>query len=236
MMPGAMIIRPKDDGLTCITQPDHAQMAGRVMAACPALPAGRRALILRAVAEHDNGWDEEDAAPLLDSSSGEMLDFLSVPAEVKQRVWPRAVNRLRDTPWAAALVAHHAVTAYERLRADLAWTSFFPVMEALRDQMQGQTEWSAETLRADYAVLRMGDLISLAFCTEAEVALTFDRWTVQRRGTQVVVTPDLFGGAAVPFEVTGWRLFKRAFADGADVRGAMAAAEMVSLAGDVVPA
>jgi hypothetical protein len=236
MMPGAMIIRPHDAGLTCITQPDHAQMAGRVMSACPMLPAGRRDLILLAVAEHDNGWAEEDAAPLLDSSSGEIRDFLTVPAEVKQRVWPRAVHRLRDTPWAAALVAHHAVTAYDRLRPDPAWTVFFPAMEALRDQMQGLTGWSAETLRADYAFLRMGDLISLAFCTEADGSHAFDRWTIHRRGTRVVVTPDLFGGATVPFEVTARRLSRRTFADGADARQAMAAAEVVTLAGEVVPA
>ena len=36
-----------------------------------------------------------------------------------------AVAGLTDAPWAAALVAHHAITVYDRFRADPAWDDFF---------------------------------------------------------------------------------------------------------------
>src|SRR5581483_8368207 len=59
-----MIVRRTGGRIQLITQPDHAQLAGRIMARCAALAdRPRRTSILLAVAEHDNGWAEEDAAP-----------------------------------------------------------------------------------------------------------------------------------------------------------------------------
>ena len=60
-----MIVAPVDGGLRLITQPDHAALAGRVMGEWRAggLPTHpRRESILRAVAAHDDGWLEVDAA------------------------------------------------------------------------------------------------------------------------------------------------------------------------------
>lgn len=48
---------------------------------------------------------EVDAAPLVDETTGRILDFIHAPDEVKRGVWPRAVERLRTMPYAAALVA-----------------------------------------------------------------------------------------------------------------------------------
>src|SRR5688572_20362072 len=100
-----MIVRPFSDSLLLITQPDHAHLAGAVMARATALaPHPRRASILLAVAEHDNGWAEPDAEPII-GPSGDVADFIAAPIVVRQGVWPRAVVRLASEPWAAALVA-----------------------------------------------------------------------------------------------------------------------------------
>lgn len=95
----------------------------------PALAGSpRRDAILLAVADHDNGWAETDAAPVLDST-GHILDFVAIPAARRQEVWPRGVARLGAVPYAAALVAQHAIHVYSRFRGDAAWTAFFGGME-----------------------------------------------------------------------------------------------------------
>src|SRR5262245_49386437 len=95
----------------------------------------RRNAILLAIGEHDNGWAEEDAAPTIDPASGAIADFVSVPLSVRHAVWPRGVARLADQPWAAALVAQHALTVYDRFRNVAEWASFFREMEEARDAM-----------------------------------------------------------------------------------------------------
>src|SRR3989442_1479956 len=129
-----MIVRARPYVLQLITQVDHAHLARGIMERCVPLAArARRDAILHAIGEHDNGWAEEDAAPFVDPATGGVADFVHVPLGVRQRVWPRAVSRLGDDPWAAALVAHHAVTVYDRYRADPDWTSFLAGMASSRD-------------------------------------------------------------------------------------------------------
>lgn len=107
------------------------------MAHCvPLADRPRRAAILHAIAEHDNGWTEEDAAPTVNPETGQVVDFVGAPLSVRHAVWPRGVARLRDRPWAAALVAQHAITVYDRFRAEAAWTTFFSEMETARDEMR----------------------------------------------------------------------------------------------------
>ena len=87
-----MIIRTRDDAQLYITQPDHARMAAEAIShwhddEFDENP--RRASILLATREHDNGWREEDATTYVDAT-GKPLDFITVPVEVRQRIWPRA--------------------------------------------------------------------------------------------------------------------------------------------------
>ena len=136
-----MIVRTEETKIQLITQPDHAQLARRVMDRCLSLRTHpRRDSILHAVGEHDNGWADEDRAPSIDSATGEILDFIHAPVAVRQRVWPRAVARLADDSWAAALIAQHALTAYDRFRQDPEWTDFFDRMTATRDDLVQTSE------------------------------------------------------------------------------------------------
>jgi hypothetical protein len=217
-----------------ITQPDHAHLARRVMERCVPLESrARRASILVATGEHDNAWAEEDAAPSVDPATGEILDFMQAPATVRRGVWPRTVARLTSDPWAAALVAHHAATVYGRFRGDPEWASFFTEMEATRDSLVAACALRSEDLEADYPYVRLGDLISLTFCTESSEAQRFGEWTVQLDGDRVAVSPDLFGGREISFEITAWLLAERRFRSDAALREARAAARPTTLAGAV---
>src|SRR5262245_55949659 len=104
-----MIVRRLTDRLQLITQPDHAHLAGTIMESCVALKAEpRRDAILRAVYAHDNGWLEEDQSPRRNPENGDVLDFVSAPLSVRHAVWPRALMRLGNDAWTAALIAQHA--------------------------------------------------------------------------------------------------------------------------------
>jgi hypothetical protein len=229
-----MIVRPAGSGVHLITQPDHARLAGRIMERCAPLEAQpRRGSILRAIRDHDNGWADGDAAPGVHPATGAIVDFITAPVEVRQGVWPRAVEMLADDSFAAALVAQHAMVAYDRLRPDPAWAAFFVGMAARRDAWLARTMATLEDLEADYVYLRLGDVISLAFCTGASGLPPYAGWTVESSGGVVVVSPDPFAGAVVPMEVEAKPLGAAAFASDDALRQAVAAATPMTLRGEV---
>lgn len=228
-----MIVRRIGDRLELITQPDHARLAARVMERSVALrDEPRRDSILRAIAGHDDGWRDEDAAPMVDAATGEVLDFIHVPVAVRQGVWPRAIARLDDDPWAAALVAHHAAFVYGRFRGDAEWAPFYARMERARDERVAASGLTRDALDADYRYLRLGDLVSLAFCTGSTDRHEFAGWTVELRGARVVVTPDPFG-VSVRMAIDAHVLPVQRFESSAELHERLGAARIATLRGEV---
>lgn len=188
-----MIVRPGDGMLHLITQPDHAALARRLMTLWPSLAnAERRREILTAIEHHDRGWREPDAAPTVDPATGRIRDFLTVPLDVRQGVWPVSVGLLQAAPWAAALVAHHAVSVYDRFRPDPAWADFFARMIGLRDEHLARAGGDMKALARDYVYVRLGDLLSLAFCTRATTPSELGPWTIRLDGATLRIAPNPF--------------------------------------------
>jgi hypothetical protein len=230
-----VIVRPVHDRVQLITQPDHAHLARRIMEHCVPLAARpRRDVILHAIAEHDNGWAEEDAAPTVNPETGNVVDFVSAPLSVRHAVWPRGIARLADDAWAAALVAHHALTVYDRFRSEAEWTPFFAEIEAMRDAMLRASGMPLHDLLADYTFVRLADLISLTFCTGWTDEQRFGDWTVELSGTRVVVTPDAFGGAEIPIAIETREIRHEPFRSDAELRRALSEAATATLRGEVV--
>ena len=193
----------------------------------------RRAAILHAIGEHDNGWAEDDATPTVDPENGHVVDFVSAPLSVRHGVWPRAIARLADDPWAAALVAQHAITVYDRFRVNAEWTSFFAEMEVARDTMLNASGLPLDDLAADYPFVRLGDLISLTFCAGWTEEQRFGDWAVRADGTRIVVIPDAFGGVVIPIEIRALEIRGGPFRSDADLRDALAEARLATLRGEV---
>jgi hypothetical protein len=229
-----MIIRPSPTSLLFITQPDHARLAAEAIAywqadGFPDHP--RRDVILLAAREHDNGWFEEDAATYV-GQDGQPLDFVSVPVPVRQRIWPRAVDRMAErSPYAAALIAQHALTVYGTTRTDPGWTEFFTIMTGRRDALLGRTDLDVATLQADYAFVNAADRISLAFCTAWETPLESFGRRIILNGHTVEITPDPFGGARVSLRILARRLPAASFASAESLRRALDAAPVEFLTG-----
>lgn len=229
-----MIVRTTEDRIQLITQPDHAHLAGRVMEHCvPLASRPRRDAILYAIAEHDNGWTEGDAAPSVDPATGQIFDFISAPIAIRQGVWPRGVGRLSGNPWAAALVAQHAIVIYDRFRTDREWAPFFAEMERLRGTMLDASGVPLAELLSDYPFVRLADLISLSFCTGSADQLRVDGWRVGLAGTRVVVTPDVFDGAELPIEIGIREIRNERYDSDAALRLALSGAGWTTLRGIV---
>jgi hypothetical protein len=230
-----VIIRPGPGELTLITQPDHARLAGQIMAAWTEarLPVGsRRDMVLLATASHDNGWEEIDVAPLVDDQNGALLDFVHAPDDVKRGIWPRAVQRLAQTPYAAALVAQHALHLHDGQRGNSGWREFLTEIESTRDRhLSAVPGVGLGDLLHDYAYVRLGDLLSLAICngwldTWQEAGFSFS-WN----GAVLAVSPDPFGGREIRFSVPGRLLARQIFASSEAARSAFLDAPRTTTSG-----
>jgi hypothetical protein len=230
-----VIIRPADGVRHLITQPDHAALAGRIMEHWVSLGAAeRRDAILRAVREHDNGWREPDAAPTVDPHTGAVLDFVSIGTPVKQNVWRRCLAGLTDAPWTAALVAHHAVSVYDRFRSDPTWDAFFADMESARDGHLTASGGAMDALVRDYVYVRLGDLASLAFCNAWSDPQGLGPWTIRLLdGRHLLVEPNPFVHD-VPIAVDARALPLTPFASDEALAVAWHAAPVVTLSGVVI--
>ena len=234
---GGVIVRPAGDRQLLITQSDHARLAGRIMAHCAPLAVNpRRDAILHAISEHDNGWAEEDASPTVDPHTGAVVDFVSAPLEVRHAVWPRGIERLAADSWAATLVAQHAITVYERFRADRKWDSFFERMERMRDDLLGRSHLPLTQLLEDYVFVRLGDLISLTFCTGWTEEQRFAHWKVKRTENSVLVSPGDFDDPAILMEIQARTVPNRSFPTQAALDDALRNAPVVMLSGEVIAA
>jgi hypothetical protein len=233
-----MILRPDSNSLLFITQPDHATLAAETIAHWRAdgfATHPRRDAILLAAREHDNGWLEEDDATHVDER-GRPLDFVHAPDAVRQRVWPRAVERLaQEDLYAAALVALHAITVYSAMRTDAGWNGFFERLTALKqgmaDRMGGS---SADTLDADYRFVHAADRLSLAFCTGWSHPLESAGRRIILAGNNVEVTPDPFENRRVPMRVRARRLPHAAYASSAALSAALREAPVEWLEGSAL--
>lgn len=235
-----MIVRSAGSSQLLITQPDHAALSARIMREWRAggFPdAPRRSSILLAIEEHDNGWREVDAAPVVDEATGRIHDFVTAPDAIKRELWPRGVERLAGTPYSAALVAHHAVHVYRHKRGEPEWAAFFTEMEGLRDRHLQAARLEMDKLLSDYVFVRIGDLASLTFCNGwSEQQVDDVRYAIRFDGGRLTIAPDPFEGRQFAIDVSARELPNRPLRSAVEARAAFAAAPVVSVSAITVGA
>jgi len=231
---GIVIIRSSENHLLLITQPDHAALAGSLMSAwrADAFPdSPHRDAVLFATSHHDDGWIDVDRSPIVSEADGRLLDFIGAPDTVRLAVWPRAVARLSSTPYAAALVAQHALRIFDPHRGAMDLGPFFDEMQALRDRsLAGAAPMTMDDLVRDYFFVGMGDTLSLTFCNTWTEPRRLAQYDIRLHGSRLTIDPDPFGGREVSMDVTARRLPFRSYAP-AEAAAAFDAAPLVTLTG-----
>jgi len=196
-----MIVRTTPERRQHVTQADHARFAAdllRLFRLPEIAEHPRRERVLRAVAEHDNGWWEADSAPLRDPVGAGALDFRAFSATERQEIWRRGVERFAgEDPYLAALVATHALRLSRRAQEEALWSEFRSALTARRDELLAAAEESPETLAADDPWLALADALSLAVCAGEAERLDIPGWSLVLRESEAALAPFPFAGATV---------------------------------------
>ena len=177
-----MIAARGDSGLTVITQHDHAAMAADLLALWRegGIAAHRqREVILWATREHDNGWQESDAAPLV-GHGGNLLGYRSVPASLRREIWLRGCQRYTDNePLGSWMIIEHGRQLHQSQRDEPAWADFFDALDSLQAEI-GERCPEVDEINGDYDYLRRVDTLSLALCERVRSAELESGFFLQR--------------------------------------------------------
>ena len=221
-----MIVRDDGSSFLLITQPDHARLAGDIVAAIrteAALETAARESVLFATREHDNGWIEVDAEPTIDPATGRPCDFIAGPARVKHELWPRGISRAAQSdPRAGALIAQHAVTVYAYRAGEPDWQPFFGPITAMREDLLARVgavgPVAREAFDREYRCVRLGDSFSLQFCNGWTAPQETLGYRAELKGSLLVISPDPFAGGSVPLRVMARRIPARRYESDGDLR------------------
>ena len=196
-----MIIVDDGEWQRVITQPDHARFAGDLLSlwrtrGLPDHP--RRGDLIFATREHDNGWQEADAAPWIDPETSRPFDFISYPERDRREIWKKGIFRFAEQrPLVALLIAEHAESIHQPLSGE--WRGFFKDLEPHRCSWFEEAEVNQSTVRQDYRFLELADSLSLALCTQTEKSLL-------QNGVEATVMGDLL--ALEPCPLVGTTSFQ----------------------------
>lgn len=178
-----VIVRRSGGELALVCQGDHARLAADLLALfrLPELVAHpRRDALLRAVADHDNGWWEVDAAPRVDPATGAPVEFLDQPEALRRELWERGIARFAAAdPGRAAQIAAHFLRLFGARATDPDWG---PLLERQREGLAGLLEVSGRTpaeLAVDDRWLELADQLSLVACSGSTNPLEVASWRAE---------------------------------------------------------
>lgn len=208
-----MIVSSSSAGCRHVTQADHARLAAdllRLFRLPELVGHPRRELLLRAVAEHDNGWWEADAAPRLAAGGGSALDFRAFSAELRQEIWHRGVERFAgESPYVAALVAAHALRLSERSRHEPLWADFRTALAGRQQELLEAAGETAAALAEDDRWIALADGVSLAVCACESGGLALPGWRLELlRAADGTFADEPMGVALEPFPLAGVTVFE----------------------------
>lgn len=220
--------RREGDAGPCLrvtTQPDHAVFAAEVLKLWRAdgLPENpRRAAILFAVREHDNGWREADSAPRVHPEHRRPYNFMEIPTGLRTEIWLRGVDRFREAqPYASLLVAEHAARLHRDHRSHDEWRTFFEALDERRQELTEECFADPVELDADYRFLELADLISLAVCSGWTGPMERGGLSFEVKGSDLYMDPLPLAGATT-FRLRCRTIPDRPYAGEADLGGELA--------------
>jgi hypothetical protein len=227
-----MIVTSEGPTLLFITQPGHAWFSGEILSLwrTHGLPDNpRRAEILFAAREHDNGWREADSAPRCDRESGRPLDFLSMPREERIAIWERGTARFAgEHPYATLLITRHALALHADRRGQDDWDGFLEHLDELEQGLLEELGIAEETVADDYRLLDMADLTSLVVCNRWRQPFVRHGLQGELRDGTLHLDPFPLAGATT-FRIPCRRIPGRRFAGDADLGAELAAARWEAL-------
>jgi hypothetical protein len=180
-----MLISRRHDGLSLVSQPEHARLAGRLAEhwgnQAFAVDRPTSASLTVAAARHDDGWHALDAVPVVLDEEGRPAHFLEVPLGDTIAPYREGVDLIyQDDPYAGVLASMHWAGLYSSRwgmqgSPPLDHPLALEVVEAEEQRVarHSPTLWREQgglrssfqaTLWRNYEILQALDFISLALC------------------------------------------------------------------------
>ena len=232
-----MIVVEEEQQLRIITQPDHAYFSAELLKlwridGLPDHP--RRSDLLFAVREHDNGWREPDAAPLVNHETGKPHDFISIPEQTRLELWIRGVVRFAESrPYSAMLIAEHARVLHSE--ENELWRDFLADLQERRQRFLEMEDQNEAVLANDYTYLRLADKLSLSVCTRSLEEMTFAGTRSRALETSLLLDPFPLAGSTT-FQIPCRWIPNRRYESDADLGIELASAPWNQLEIGVKPA
>lgn len=221
-----------------VTQQDHAAFAAELLRlwrgdGLPLQP--RRRALLAATREHDNGWRESDAAPLVDPASGRPRDFLTLPRGERHELWERGSARhVAADPEVALLVTEHALQLLAEPAPDAERAALLARLAERRDDLLAGTGVAAAELAELYSWLRLADTLSLLVLARWDAPAEHARGRAWQAGDTLHLVPFPLAGATT-FAVACRHVPDRRYGGDADLAVALASARWEALTVRVAP-
>lgn len=178
-----MLHRKDPAGLICITQPNHAWVAGQLARVWGNEDFGSVTPweeVCLGAEQHDIGWSSWEQSPTLNSKTGFPHNFLEVPTPVHLRLWSAAKDLA--LPWGryvALLISLHGTGLYERYRS---WEKSPELTQLVQDFFKSQKTFQAkltddlqddpyyasyttpEVIERNRQLITIWDALSITFC------------------------------------------------------------------------
>jgi len=236
-----VIVVAEPETLLVVTQADHARLAAemvRLFVDPEVAFHPRRDALLDAIACHDDGWWESDAAPTLDPATGGPADFRTLEPAAREEIWTRGVERhVARSPYVAAMAAGHLVRLLDSW-GGAQWAPLRARLSARRDELIDEAGLDRDALARDDRWLRLGDDLSLAAAAgdPGFLAATGHRSRIARADGVVELALEPFPLAgSTRFELPARRLPLRRHRDGVELGLALATARWETVAVRLAP-
>lgn len=233
-----MIVVDDRDHWSVITQCDHARLAAQMLRLWrdPALETEpRRRELLVAVREHDNGWQEADAAPRLHSDGDRPHDFMTMPESDRLEIWRRGTRRLESTdPFPALLITRHALRLLDESTPAPARRRLLEELTERFDELAERCALASEEIERSYRWLELADLLSLVACNRWEDGASRHGYSARWLGAELGIAPFPLAGST-RFEVPARQLARRDYAGDAELASELARARWQRWSFRVVP-
>lgn len=176
-----MIVRSVQDEWWCVTQIDHARLAGLLVAAWRWEHAPPSPSTMRAITFHDVGWYDDDARPEWNPASGGPYAFTELPFHPRRlEAHRRAIDWMTGLdPYAGYLLSRHrtglrrgrygATPSHQRPGRTMAAeeAAFLDAEDRRQADLLRTWGWDQRMLDADYRLLQVADLWSMYLCLGA---------------------------------------------------------------------
>lgn len=162
-------IQESEPGLGYVSQPAHAQLAGRLASQLePSIFGEVTPPVIEAIANHDSGWAAADLAALEATKSAEPESFVNCDARVAVEAWTRSIRHAEAVSTLGGIIVNGHFCLLTPQDGDIAHIEFIRNEALRRYRQEVEFGLSSDVLERYMGMIGFCDLLSLCLCSGLE--------------------------------------------------------------------